>query len=99
MSDILQEELEMRLMDTHFEFKTRTDWIPHSHDRLRKGIMVKEAKDQLVKAIEEYFRVCYFSIHDRTFSEDDEPIYHLGYYAALIENYERNNPDMKFPKE
>lgn len=45
MSDILQEELEMRLMDTHFELKTRPDWIPHSHDKLRKGMMVKEAKD------------------------------------------------------
>ena len=100
MSDILREDLEMRLMDVHYEFKTSGDWIPHANDdALRKANMVKEAKDQLTKAIEEYFKICYFAIHGRPFLEDDASIYHLGYYAGLIENYERNNPDdMKFPK-
>ena len=99
MSNILQDELEMRLMDVHFEFKTREDWIPHGVDEaLRKATMVKEAKDKLIEAIEEYFHVTHLAVAGHSLPGNEKMIYHLGYYSHLMKEYERDGEN-RFPKD
>lgn len=92
MSDFLNEDLEQRLMVVHFEFTMPSDdWIPdiehctisEMEDALRKANMVRESKDQLCKAIEEYFRVCHFSIYGQTFPANESPMLRLDYYNIL----------------
>lgn len=75
---------EKNLIDIHFQIKTEGDWYEGDLDKANK---VKEAKDQLAKAIENYFDALYLVRYSKN-SPENSSVYDSYHYPILIKEHE-----------